>query len=161
MALLAQRPGELRHAQWDEFDLKAKIWTIPEARMKMRRPHRVHLPDQAIALIRELETINGQSAYLLPNLRTLQSPMSENTLNAGLRRIGYTGEEMTAHGFRATFSTLANESGLWNPDAIERQLAYIEAKAVRRAYARGEHWDERIRMMDWWAEYLEGRRTQI
>ncbi|GAB5449345.1 tyrosine-type recombinase/integrase [Gymnodinialimonas sp.] len=158
MALLVQRPGELRHAQWDEFDLEAKIWTIPEVRMKMRRPHRVYLSGQAITLIRELQSINTQSAYLFPNLRTLQRPMSENTLNAGLRRIGYTGEEMTAHGFRATFSTLANESGLWNPDAIERQLAHIETNAVRRAYERGEHWEERIRMMNWWAGYLDERR---
>lgn len=159
MALLVQRPGELRHAQWDEFDLEAKIWMIPEARMKMRRPHRVHLPDQAVALIRDLQALNQQSAYLFPSLRTHQRPMSENTLNAGLRRIGYTGDEMTAHGFRATFSTLANESALWNPDAIERQLAHIEANAVRRAYARGEHWDERIRMMDWRAGYLEELRA--
>ena len=154
MVLLVQRPGELRHAQWEEFDLEARIWTIPAPRMKMRRPHRVHLPDQAIDLIRELQALNSQSTYLFPSLRTLQRPMSENTLNAGLRRIGYTGEEMTAHGFRATFSTLANESGLWNPDAIERQLAHIEANAVRRAYARGEHWEERMRMTDWWAGYL-------
>lgn len=159
MPLLVQRPGELRHAQWQEFDLEAKIWTIPETRMKMRRPHRVPLSDQAIALIRDLQALNQQSAYLFPSLRTLQRPMSENTLNAGLRRIGYTGEEMTAHGFRATFSTLANESGLWNPDAIERQLAHIEANAVRRAYARGEHWEERIKMMDWWASYLDERKA--
>ncbi len=154
LALLVQRPGELRHARWDEFDLVAKIWIIPEARMKMRRPHRVPIPDQAIDLIQELQALHSQSAFLFPSLRTLQRPMSENTLNAGLRRIGYTGDEMTAHGFRATFSTLANESGFWNPDAIERQLAHIEANAVRRAYARGEHWEERVRMMEWWAGYL-------
>ena len=145
MALLVQRPGELRHAQWNEFNLEAKFWTIPKTRMKMRRPHRVPLPEQPISLIRELQALNQRSAYLFPSLRRLQRPMSENTLNAGLRRIGYSGEEMTAHGFRATFSTLANESGLWNPDAIERQLAHIEANAVRRAYARGEHWEERDR----------------
>jgi integrase len=81
--------------------------------------------------------------------------MSENTLNAALRRMGYSGEEMTAHGFRASFSTLANESGLWNPDAIERALAHVEKNEVRRAYARGEHWDERVRLADWWAGYLD------
>lgn len=85
--------------------------------------------------------------------------MSENTQNAALRRIGYTGGEMTTHGFRETFSTLASESGLWNPDAIERQLAHIEANAVRRAFARGEHWEERIRMMDWWAGYLAAQKA--
>lgn len=155
MALLVQRPGELRHGQWDEFDLGAKIWTIPEARMKMRRPHRVPVPAQAVALIEELRPLTGHTKYLFPSLRSVQRPMSENTLNAALRRIGYSKEEMTSHGFRATFSTLANESGVWNPDAIERQLAHIEANAVRRAYARGEHWDERVRMMDWWAGYLD------
>lgn len=158
MVLLVQRPGELRHAKWGEFDLTAGTWTIPETRMKMRRPHRVPVPAEAAALIEELHALTGHSDYLFPSLRSVQRPMSENTLNAALRRIGYTKEEMTSHGFRATFSTLANESGLWNPDAIERQLAHIEGNAVRRAYARGEHWEERVRMMDWWAGYLEGLR---
>jgi len=80
--------------------------------------------------------------------------MSENTLNAALRRMGYSGNEMTAHGFRASFSTLANENGLWHPDAIERALAHVEKNEVRRAYARGEHWEERIRLADWWADSL-------
>lgn len=158
MALLVQRPGELRHAKWGEFDLTAGTWTIPETRMKMRRPHRVPVPVEAAALIEELRALTGHSDYLFPSLRSVQRPMSENTLNAALRRIGYAKEEMTSHGFRATFSTLANESGLWNPDAIERQLAHIEGNAVRRAYARGEHWEERVRMMEWWAGYLEGLR---
>lgn len=114
----------------------------------MHRPYGVHLPDQSIALIRELQNLNNQSAYLFPTLRTPQRPMSANTLNAGLRRIGNSAEEMTAHGFRATFSKLANESGRWNPDAIERQLARMEGNAGRRADARGEHWDERVRMME-------------
>jgi integrase len=82
--------------------------------------------------------------------------MNKSTLNAALRRIGYFKEEVTAHGFRATFSTLANESGLWNPDAIERALAHVERNEVRRAYARGTYWDERVRMAEWWAEYLKG-----
>lgn len=155
LALVVQRPGELRHATWAEFDTSARIWTIPQARMKMRRQHRVPLPDQAIALLEELRPLTVSGTYLFPSLRSWQRPMSENTLNAALRRIGYSGEEMTAHGFRASFSTLANESGLWNPDAIERALAHVEANAVRRAYARGEHWDERVRMANWWAGYLE------
>ena len=86
-------------------------------------------------------------------------PMSENTLNTALRRIGFSAEEMTSHGFRATFSTLANESGLWNPDAIERALAHIEGNQIRRAYARGEHWEERVRMADWWAGFLEAAKA--
>lgn len=114
------------------------------------------LPKQALELIEQLRNLTGSGVLLFPSLRSWQRPMSENTLNAALRRMGYSGEEMTAHGFRASFSTLANESGLWNPDAIERALAHVEKNEVRRAYARGEHWDERIRLADWWAGYLEG-----
>lgn len=159
LALLVQRPGELRHATWDEFDTDTRIWTIPTERMKMRRPHRVPLADQAITLLEELRYLTGSGTYLFPSLRSWQRPMSENTLNAALRRIGYSSDEMTAHGFRASFSTLANESGLWNPDAIERALAHVEGNAVRRAYARGEHWDERVRLADWWAGYLDKLRA--
>lgn len=159
LAILVQRPGELRHATWSEFDTEVRVWTIPQDRMKMRRPHRVPLPDQAIDLLEELRLLTGSGTYLFPSLRSWQRPMSENTLNAALRRIGYSGKDMTAHGFRASFSTLANESGLWNPDAIERALAHVETNAVRRAYARGEHWDERVRMSDWWAGYLDELRA--
>jgi integrase len=159
LALLAQRPGELRHATWAEFDVDTAIWLIPAERMKMRRPHRVHLPDAALALLSELRDLTGSGKYLFPSLRSVARPMSENTLNGALRRMGYSGEEMTAHGFRATFSTLANESGLWNPDAIERTLAHVEANEVRRAYARGEYWDERVRLADWWGGFLEKARA--
>jgi len=156
LAILAQRPGEIRNAVWSEFDLRERVWSIPAVKMKMRRDHNVPLPDQAIALLDELKTMNNKSEYLFPSLRAWTRPMSENTLNAALRRLGYSGEEMTAHGFRASFSTLANESGLWNPDAIERALAHVEKNEVRRAYARGEHWEERIKLADWWADQLFG-----
>ena len=159
LALLAQRPGELRHATWAEFDIDAAIWSIPAERMKMRRPHKVPLPAQAVALLDELRPLTGSGQYLFPSLRTYLRPISENTLNGALRRMGYSGDEMTSHGFRATFSTLANESGLWNPDAIERALAHVEANEVRRAYARGEHWDERVRLADWWAGKLDEHRA--
>ncbi len=159
LALLVQRPGELRHATWDEFDTDMRIWTIPAARMKMRRPHRVPLPDQAITLLEELRPLTGSGTYLFPSLRSWQRPMSENTLNAALRRIGYSSDEMTAHGFRASFSTLANESNLWHPDAIERAIAHVEKNAVRRAYDRGEHWEERVRMAAWWSNYLDELRA--
>ena len=154
-AMLAQRPGEVRHAKWEEFDFTAAIWSIPAAKMKMRRDHLVPLPALALELLDDLRRITGNGEYLFPSLRSWHRPMSENTLNAALRRMGYSGEEMTAHGFRASFSTLANESGLWNPDAIERALAHVEKNEVRRAYVRGEHWDERVRLADWWAGYLE------
>jgi len=155
LAILAQRPGEIRNAKWAEFDFANKIWAIPAEKMKMRRDHLVPLPDQAVALLDELRRMNGNGEYLFPSLRTWKRPMSENTLNAALRRMGYSGEEMTAHGFRASFSTLANESGLWHADAIERALAHVEKNEVRRAYARGEHWEERVRLADWWGEHLE------
>ena len=154
MAILAQRPGELRHARWDEFDLEDAVWSIPAEKMKMRKPHNVPLPEPALVLLEELRLLTGEGALLFPSLRSWQRPMSENTLNAALRRMGYSGEEMTAHGFRASFSTLANESGLWNPDAIERALAHVEKNEVRRAYARGEHWEERVRLAEWWGNEL-------
>jgi integrase len=159
-SLLACRPGELRHATWAEFDLAGCVWSIPAERMKMRRPHRVPLPAQAIVVLDALYPITGHGVadLLLPGLRSIHRPISENTLNGALRRLGYSQDEATAHGFRSTFSTLANESGKWNPDAIERQLAHIESNDVRRAYARGEHWEERVRLMAWWADYCDALR---
>lgn len=159
MAMLFPRPGELRQAEWCEFDLAGAVWSIPEGRMKMRRPHRVPLPRQAIELLRNLQAITGQGTLAFPSVRTVRRPISENTMNAALRRLGYTQAEASSHGFRATASTLLNESGLWNPDAIERQLAHVDGNSVRRAYARGEHWDERMRMMQWWADFLDERRS--
>lgn len=159
MALLFPRPGELRAALWAEIDFKEAVWAIPAKRMKMRRDHFVPLSGQALAILRTQHEISASSAFVFPSIRTLRRPMSENTLNAALRRIGYAKDEATAHGFRATASTLLNESGLWNSDAIERQLAHVEGNQVRRAYARGEHWDERVRMMAWWADHLDGLRA--
>ncbi|WP_424991160.1 tyrosine-type recombinase/integrase [Fluviibacterium sp. S390] len=159
IAILAQRPGEIRHAKWEQIDKAQAIWSIPAEVMKMRRPHRVPLPKQALALLEQLEPLTGEGRFLFPSLRSFARPMSENTLNGALRRMGYSGDEMTAHGFRATFSTLANESGLWNPDAIERALAHVEANEVRRAYARGEHWNERVRLADWWGGVLDEARA--
>tara|TARA_B110000908_G_scaffold122098_1_gene143193 strand:- start:1565 stop:2752 length:1188 start_codon:yes stop_codon:yes gene_type:complete len=159
LAIVASRPSELRLAKWDEFDFEVKVWRIPAERMKMRVDHAVPLPDRAIALLLELKEETGHGQLLFPSTRSFHRPISENTLNGALRRLGYTGEEMTSHGFRATFSTLANESGLWHPDAIERALAHVERNEVRRAYARGAFWDERVRMADWWAGYLEELRA--
>lgn len=158
LVLLVPRPGELRKATWSEFDLVAKIWSIPAERMKMRRAHQVPLPAKAIEILNELQALTGSGEYVLPSLRTPLRTMSENTLNVALRIMGFGGDEMTSHGFRATFSTLANESGLWHPDAIERALAHVDENAVRRAYARGAYWEERVRMADWWAGYLDDLR---
>lgn len=154
MALLFSRPGELRMSEWSEFDLDAAIWTITAERAKMRRAHCIPLAPQAVNILRDLQTVARKGPLVFASVQGNKRPMSENTLNAALRRLGYSNDEATAHGFRATASTLLNESGLWHADAIERQLGHVENNDVRRAYARGEHWDERVRMMAWWAEYL-------
>jgi len=161
MALLVPRPGELRQACWSEIDLKTAVWAIPAERMKMRRPHYVPLPRQAVVLLEDLKNLTGSGSRLFPSLVSASRPMSENTLNTALRRMGISRDEMTSHGFRATFSTLANESGLWNPDAIEWALAHVDGNAVRRAYARGEHWEERVRLADWWAGFLDRTRAEM
>lgn len=155
MALVFPRPGELRAGEWSEFDLDGAIWIIPETRMKMRRPHRIPLSAQAIAILKRLHTITGKGKLVFPSVRTFTRPISDVTMNAALRRMGYTKDEATAHGFRASASTLLNESGLWHPDAIERQLAHLEGDDVRRAYTRGDYWEERVRMMQWWADHLD------
>lgn len=155
MALLFPRPGELRAAKWTEFDLDTAIWTIPAERMKMRRSHRIPLPPQAVALLADLKTLTGCSEYVFHSTWTIKRCMCENTMNLALRRLGYGQDEMTSHGFRASAATLLNESGQWSADAIERQLAHVENNDVRRAYTRGEHWDERVKMMTWWADNLD------
>lgn len=132
MALLYPRPGELRMARWVEFDFRENIWTIPAERAKMRRPHRVPLSTQAVEILNELREIEEDSDLAFPSVRSVKRPISEN-MNAALRRMGYAQDEATSHGFRATASTLLNECGLWRSDAIERQLAHVESKDVRRA----------------------------
>ena len=153
------RPGELRQAEWAEFDLDGAVWSIPAKKMKMRRPHRVPLARQSLAILRELQEITGGGRWLFPSVRTSARPISENTLNAALRRLGYGTEEMCVHGFRGMASTRLNEMGRWSPDAIERQLAHQEANAVRRAYTHhAEFWSERLLIMQAWADYLDGLR---
>lgn len=153
------RPGELRHAEWGEFDRRAAIWRIPAGKMKQRRPHSVPLSRQVLELLDELEPLTGAGRYLFPSLQTLQRPMSENTMNAAFRRMGFARTELTAHGLRATASTLLNESGKWSPDAIERALAHGESDAVRGAYHRGQHWQERVKMAQWWSDHLDALRS--
>ena len=149
------RPGGLRCSEWSEFDFKEAIWTIPGEKMKMGRPHKVPLSKQVLGLLDELRPLSGSSKLLFPSIRSRGRPISDNTINAALRRLGYDKTEMTGHGFRAMASTLLNESRKWHPDAIERQLAHIENNDVRRAYLRGEHWSERVRMMQFWSNYLD------
>jgi integrase len=125
----------------------------------MKRPHRVPLAPQAVAILRELETITTRGKFLFPSARSAVRCMSENTINGSLRRLGFIKDEMTGHGFRAAASSMLNESGLWNPDAIERQLAHVDNDSVRRAYACADFWDERVRMMAWWADRLDEMRA--
>jgi integrase len=153
------RPGELRHAEWSEFDFEQNIWTIPAEKMKMRRPLSVPLSRQALEIIADIRPVTGKHRYLFPCQGKRDRPMSENTINLALQRIGFGDGRMTAHGFRAMASTLLNETGKWNPDAIERQLAHVDANSVRRIYARGEYWDERVRMMQAWSDQLDELRA--
>jgi integrase len=156
--LVFVRPGELRAAEWSEFDLPNGEWRIPAARMKMKEPHIVPLARQAIAILRELEPLARGGRYLFPSLRTRERPMSENTINAALRRLGYSSEEQTGHGFRSMASTLLNEQG-FPPDVIELQLAHTERNKVRAAYNKAQRLPERRKMMQAWADYLDGLRT--
>ena len=153
------RPGELRHAEWSEIDLEGALWTIPAGKTKMRKEHVVPLSRQAIAILKSVQPLTGPSGYVFPSVRTRRRPMSDNTINAGLRRLGYATDEMTAHGFRAMASTLLNESGKWSPDAIERALAHGDTDKVRAAYHRGAHWKERVAMAQWWSDYLDDLRN--
>jgi integrase len=154
--LVFVRPGELRMAEWAEFNLTNAEWRIPAAKMKMRRPHRVPLASQTLTLLRELKEVTGSSKYLFPSVRSWHRPISDGTLNAALRRLGYDKTELTVHGLRSTASVLLDESGKWHADAIERQLAHQEANEVRGAYTHAaEFWQERVRMMHWWADELD------
>jgi integrase len=154
--LLFVRPGELRLARWTEIDFEKAVWIVPAATMKMKRPHRVPLARQAIVILRELQGITGRGEFVFPAADSVRRCMSNNTLNAALRRLGYTKEEVSVSGFRATASTLLNEMGRWNPDAIERQLAHMEENDVRRAYMHAaEFWNERVQMMQVWADHLD------
>jgi integrase len=161
LALTFVRPGELRAAEWLEFDLDAAFWSIPGVKMKMKRPHRVPLAPRAVVILGELQTMTGHRKFLFPSVRSVARCMSENTINAALRRLGFDKDEMTGHGFRSAASSMLNESGLWNADAIERQLAHVDNDSVRRAYTRADYWDERVRMMAWWANRCEEMRNGI
>jgi integrase len=157
--LLFVRPGELRHAEWVEFDLDGPEpqWRIPAEKMKMGEQQLVPLSKQALALLRELQPLTGRGPYLFPSIRSRTRPMSDNTVNAALRRLGYTSEEMTGHGFRSLASTCLNEQG-YHPDLIELQLAHAERNKVRAAYNNAQRLPERRKMMEAWADYLDSLR---
>ena len=155
LMLTATRPGETRGARWVEFDLDAALWIIPPERMKMKIEHRVPLSRQAVEVLRTMQTLSGGRDLVFPSPFYPSKSLSENTFNSALARIGFKGTA-TAHGFRALFSTVANECN-WNPDAIERQLAHVERNGVRAAYHRSTYLEDRAKLMQWWADYLDGR----
>lgn len=156
--LVFVRPGELRHAEWSEFDFDQAEWRIPANKMKMNAQHIVPLSKQAIEIFEELHPVTGNRQYVFPGVHSPRRPMSENTINGALRRLGYARDEMTGHGFRSMASTLLNELG-WNRDAIERQLAHAERDSVRAAYNYADYLPERRKMMQAWADYLDGLRS--
>jgi len=158
--LVFVRPGELRAAEWSEFDLDGAEWRIPGAKMKMGEQHIVPLSRQAVAILQEVHPLTGRGRYVFPSLLTRDRPMSENTINAALRRLGYAGSEQTGHGFRSMASTLLNEQG-FPPDVIELQLAHTERNKVRAAYNKAQRLAERRNMMQSWADYLDGLRAGL
>ena len=153
------RPGELRHAEWDEIDTVNAMWKIPSEKMKMARPHMIPLSRQAIEIIESLRPYTEhRSPYLFPSIRTSKRPMSDNTILAALRRMGYAKEEMSGHGFRALASTLLHENN-WPTHCIELQLAHVERNRVKAAYNHAQYLDDRREMMQRWADYLDDLRA--
>jgi integrase len=153
--LLFVRPGELRQARWEEIDLEQAVWNIPKERVKTRTPHIVPLARQALEILEELKPLTGRSPFVFPSERSYQRPMSENTLLRALRRLGYTKEEMTPHGFRAMGRTMLEEILQVRPEIIEQQLAHRVLDPLGRAYNRTTHLQERRQMMQAWADYLD------
>jgi len=154
--LLFVRPGELRSMEWDELDLEAAEWNIPGNKMKMKNPHLVPLSTQVIDILTELHNLTGSGKFVFPCHRSPLSCMSENTVNASLRRLGFDKDEITAHGFRAMARTMLHEILQFTPDAIEAQLAHAVPDRLGRAYNRTQFLTERKKMMQVWADYLDG-----
>jgi integrase len=157
--LVFVRPGELRHMEWKEVDFENALWSIPAEKMKMREPHLVPLSKQAIKILEELQKLTGTSQYAFPSGRTYDRPMSNNAILAALRRMGYTKDEMTPHGFRAMARTIIDEVLQIRPDFIEAQLAHRVSDPLGRSYNRTHHLNERRKMMQTWADYLDGLKT--
>jgi len=155
LALTFPRPGELRLAEWTDVDLADAVWMIPAHRTKMRREHRIPLSRQAIGKFEALRSMTGRGSLCFPSIRSLDKPLSDGALNAALRAMGIDGATHVAHGFRSSASSLLNEHSAFSSEAIERALAHGEPDKVRRAYNRAQYWDERVNMMQWWADYLD------
>jgi integrase len=158
LALMFVRPGELLAAEWSEIDVD--VWSIPPEKSKMRRAHHVPLSRQTLEVLAELRQITGHQKHLLASPRRHGKSIAANQFNYALREMGFTSNEHVAHGFRAMASTILNESGKWPVDVIELQLAHVERNKVRRAYNRAERWTERVALMQWWADHLDGLRER-
>lgn len=156
------RPGELRQAKWEEIDFSTAVWTVPAERMKLRRAHHVPLSKQVLAILLAAKALtNRDTGYIFPSIRSSSRPISNNTMNAAMRRMGFAQDEVTSHGFRATASSLLNEARdrqgkpMWSADAIERALAHGDDDKIRGVYNRSRYWAERVEMAQWWSDYLD------
>jgi integrase len=158
LALTMTRPGDVRYMRRSEINFLKATWQIPAERMKMRRPHEVPLSRQALAVLREIWELSS-SELVLPSIRSPKRPLSENAMNAALRRLGYTSDEMCSHGFRSSASTILNERG-FKPDVIEAALAHQDEDEVRRAYNRARYWPDRVELLQKWADLLDEFRQQ-
>ena len=154
LILTCVRPGEVRGAVRDEFDLEKAVWQIPAKRMKMRQPHHVPLSKQALAVLEDIWPLSDGGKLVFPSIRSIHRPLSENAFNSALRRMGYSKDEVTAHGFRVTASSILNSRG-YDPDVIEAVLAHQDQNAVRRAYNRATYWPQRVRLMQEWANLVD------
>jgi integrase len=159
LALTCVRPGEVRGAARKEFDLKRAIWRIPAERMKMRASHDVPLSRQAMAVLEDIWSFSENTELVFPSIRSPRRPLSENAMNAALRRMGYTKDEVTAHGFRVTVSTILNARG-YDADVIEAVLAHQDKNAIRRTYNRATYWEQRVNLMQEWGDLLDELRTR-
>lgn len=159
------RSGELRGAKWEEFNLEEKLWRVPAQRMKMKTEHLVPLSNQSVSVLKQLHLISGQYDLVFPSERARTDCMSDGTMRLAIYRLGFDGKtagksHCVPHGFRATACSILNEQG-FNPDAIERQLAHIERNGVRAAYIHhARYLDDRTKMMEWWADYIDAQRAQ-
>jgi integrase len=154
LALTMTRPGDIRHIRRSEVDFEKVVWRIPAERTKMRRPHDVPLSKQALAILHDIWVLSDNDGLVLPSIRSRHQPLSENAMNAALRRMGYGKDEMTAHGFRSAASTILNERG-FEPHVIEAALGHQDENAVRRAYNRATYWPERVKLLQGWADLLD------
>lgn len=157
LMLTCVRPGEIRGATQSEIDLNEGVWTIPAERMKMRKSHKVPLSRQSRSVLSSVQGLSKGDGLIFPSIRSSDKPLSENALNSALRRMGYSKEEVTAHGFRASASSILNNRG-YDPDVIEAVLAHQEPNKIRRAYNRSSYWDQRVELMQEWADLLDSFR---